>query len=297
MSGDKKGKDAPKPRTIPKYMNFIIGGTAGMMGITIVQPADLLKTRMQLLGPAGKNASLLKVAGDILRKEGILGFYVGLSAALLRQATYGTGRLGCFNAMFDWHKANRGVPSFPTKIVMGVVSGAFGAWIGTPAEVALIRMTADGRLPPDKKRNYKNAFNALTRITREEGITTLWRGAGATVSRAMVVNGAQLGSYSQAREMLLPYMYDGLPLHAAAAMIAGFITSVASLPVDIVKTRVQNAEKGTGQLQVLKNVIQNEGFMTLWSGLMPTYAKIGPMTIFIFVFLEQLNKLYLHVTS
>lgn len=54
----------------------------------------------------------------------------------------------------------------------------------------------------------------------------------------MVVNGAQLGSYSQAREMLLPYMYDGLPLHAAAAMIAGFVTTVASLPVDIVKTSI-----------------------------------------------------------
>ncbi|KAF9803941.1 hypothetical protein SFRURICE_000479 [Spodoptera frugiperda] len=296
--GDKGKKEAAKPRTIPKYMNFIIGGTAGMMGISVVQPADLLKTRMQLLGPAGKNASFVGVARDIARKEGILGFYVGLSAALLRQATYGTGRLGCFNAMFDWHKANRGVPNFPTKIAMGVVSGAFGAWIGTPAEVALIRMTADGRLPPEKKRNYKNVFNALGRITREEGITTLWRGAGATVSRAMVVNGAQLGSYSQAREMLLPYMYDGLPLHAVAAMIAGFITTVCSLPVDIVKTRVQNAEKkGTGQIQVLRSVIQNEGVLALWSGMWPTYAKIGPLTVLIFVFLEQLNKLYLQVTS
>lgn len=34
-------------------------------------------------------------------------------------------------------------------------------------------------------------------MTREEGITTLWRGASATVSRAIVVNGAQLGSYTQ----------------------------------------------------------------------------------------------------
>lgn len=46
---------------------------------------------------------------------------------------------------------------------MGVVSGAFGAWIGTPAEVALIRMTADGRLPPEMRRNYTNVFNALIR--------------------------------------------------------------------------------------------------------------------------------------
>ncbi|CAH0694785.1 unnamed protein product [Spodoptera exigua] len=238
MAGEKDKPKVPKPRQIPKYMNFIIGGTSGY--VLTIQPADLLKTRMQLLGPAGKNMTFIQVARDIVKKEGVLGFYVGLSAALLRQATYGTGRLGCFNAMFDWHKA----------------------------------------------------------ITREEGISTLWRGAGATVSRAMVVNGAQLGSYSQAREMLLPFMYDGLPLHAASAMIAGFITTVASLPVDIVKTRVQNAaDKSTGQLQVLRSVIKNEGFMTLWSGLMPTYAKIGPMTILIFVFLEQLNKLYFKVTS
>ena len=41
----------------------------------------------------------------------------------------------------------------------------------------------------------------------------------------------------QAREMLLPYLGDGLPLHSVSAMIAGMITTVASLPMDIVKTR------------------------------------------------------------
>ncbi|PZC81083.1 mitochondrial 2-oxoglutarate/malate carrier protein [Helicoverpa armigera] len=294
--GAKPGAPAPKPM-MPKYMNFIIGGASGMLAICVVQPADLLKTRMQLLGKKGKEMGLANVAKSIIKHEGIFGFYVGLSAALLRQATYGTGRLGAFNALFDLHKAHYGPPSFPKKIILGMGAGAFGAYIGTPAEVALIRMTADGRLPPEKKRNYKNVFNALARITREEGITTLWRGASATVSRAMVVNGAQLGTYSQAREVLMSYMGDGLPLHAVCAMIAGFITTVASLPVDIVKTRVQNSETGAGQMEVLRNVIKNEGIITLWSGLLPTYAKIGPMTILIFVFLEQLNKLYFTLTA
>ena len=47
--------------------------------------------------------------------------------------------------------------------------------VGTPAEISLIRMTADGRLPPEQRRGYKNVFNALFRITREEGVMTLWR--------------------------------------------------------------------------------------------------------------------------
>ena len=56
-----------------------------------------------------------------------------------------------------------------------MTAGATGAFVGTPAEVSLIRMTADGRLPPDQRRGYSSVFNALTRMTREEGLFTLWR--------------------------------------------------------------------------------------------------------------------------
>ncbi|XP_063895324.1 mitochondrial 2-oxoglutarate/malate carrier protein [Helicoverpa armigera] len=282
----------PTRRMMPKWLNFLLGGASGMMAISIVQPADLLKTRMQLLGPAGRNLSAFALARDIVKYEGVRGFYGGLTAALFRQATYTTGRLGCFNVMFDTYKSKYGTPSFPKKVVMGVVAGGVGSLIGNPAEVALIRMTADGRLPEQDRRNYRNVFNAISRIVREEGVRTLWRGAGATVSRAMVVNGAQLGSYAQAREMLLPTLGDGLPLHTVAAMISGFITTVASLPVDIVKTRVQNSAEGMSQFAVLSKIIRNEGVLSLWSGLLPTYMKIGPMTVLIFMFLEQMKRLY-----
>lgn len=33
------------------------------------------------------------------------------------------------------------------KVLIGCTAGCVGAFVGTPAEVALIRMTADGRLP------------------------------------------------------------------------------------------------------------------------------------------------------
>ncbi len=47
-------------------------------------------------------------------------------------------------------------------------------------------MTADGRLPLAERRNYNGVFNALLRITREEGLLTLWRGCVPTMGRAMV---------------------------------------------------------------------------------------------------------------
>ena len=64
-------------------------------------------------------------------------------------------------------------------------------------------MTSDGNLPADQRRNYKNVFDALFRIFKEEGLLTLWRGAIPTMGRAMVVNAAQLASYSQAKQLIL----------------------------------------------------------------------------------------------
>lgn len=54
-------------------------------------------------------------------------------------------------------------------------AGAIGSFVGNPTEVALIRMTSDGRLPVDQRRNYSSVFNAIARIYKEEGVAALWR--------------------------------------------------------------------------------------------------------------------------
>lgn len=60
-------------------------------------------------------------------------------------------------------------------ILLATTSGAIASFIATPTELSLIRMTSDGRLPVEQRRNYKHVFNALYRIAREEGVLTLWR--------------------------------------------------------------------------------------------------------------------------
>jgi solute carrier family 25 oxoglutarate transporter 11 len=67
--------------------------------------------------------------------------------------------------------------------------------VGNPADLILIRIQADSRLPVEKRRHYKNVFNAFTRIVSEEGVMALWRGATPTVIRATVLNLAMLASY------------------------------------------------------------------------------------------------------
>jgi len=95
-----------------------------------------------------------------------------LSAGLLRQATYTTARLGVFTILLEQFTRPDGTaPPLHEKAVIGMVAGGIGAVVGTPAEVALIRMTSDGRLPVEQRRNYRNVFDALLRITREVSIT------------------------------------------------------------------------------------------------------------------------------
>jgi hypothetical protein len=36
-------------------------------------------------------------------------------------------------------------------------------------------MSTDGKLPVEQRRGYKNAFNAIFRIAKEEGVTALWK--------------------------------------------------------------------------------------------------------------------------
>lgn len=293
-----------KAKTIPNSIKFLFGGLSGMGATCVVQPLDLVKNRMQLSGEGGKareyKTSFHAIQG-IAKKEGVVAMYNGLSAGLLRQATYTTTRLGIYTWLFEIFSGTDGKPpGFFVKAALGMTAGVVGAFVGTPAEVSLIRMTADGRLPPAERRNYKNVFDSLFRIVKEEGVLTLWRGAVPTMGRAMVVNAAQLASYSQAKQFLLDtgYFKDNVFCHFVSSMISGLITTAASMPVDIAKTRIQNMKtidgkpEYTGGVDVLVKVVRKEGFFALWKGFTPYYARLGPHTVLTFVFLEQMNYLY-----
>ena len=129
---------------------------------------DLTKTRMQLMP---KGTSLFTVAGDIVAKEGVKGLYAGISASIMRQAVYGTARLGLHREFSDRMKAAQGGANLSSLQSSGsaMLSGALASIIGTPFDVSLVRMQADGMKPVAERRGYTGVFNAIARIAREEG--------------------------------------------------------------------------------------------------------------------------------
>eukprot|EP00871_Galdieria_phlegrea_P002714 jgi/Galph1/3443/GphlegSOOS_G2072.1 len=290
---------------LPSYLQFVFGGLSGICATLIIQPFDLLKTRLQLSGEGGRpvdHRGFSSAVVTIVRNEGFLGLYQGLSAALLRQVTYTTTRLGVFGVVKDkLTNSSKDSPGFHLKVIAGLVAGASGALVGTPADVVLVRMTADGRLPVHLQRGYRHVFDALVRVVREEGVTTLWRGSVPTIGRAMALNASQLATYDQAKEMLIhaEILRDGIIAHISASTISGFTASVVSLPFDVAKTRLQNMEvyqDGSrpyrGMLDCIFKTIRHEGILSLWKGFIPYFLRLGPQTIFTFIFLEQFKAAY-----
>jgi solute carrier family 25 oxoglutarate transporter 11 len=176
------------------------------------------------------------------------------------------------------------------------------ALISCPAEITLVRMSNDASQPIEKRRNYSGVVNAFTRIAKEEGFATFFRGAGPFINRAMLVGMVQVGTYDQFRAM---YRNMGVTHEVTnvfyAAMTSGLIYSVITMPFETAKNRMafQRADPVTGKrpytgaIQTITTVARQEGVLKLWAGFPPYYLRCGGHTVLMFMAVEWLRKFYL----
>ncbi|KAF5176114.1 Mitochondrial dicarboxylate/tricarboxylate transporter DTC [Thalictrum thalictroides] len=289
------GEQKPSSVVWPTIKPFVNGGASGMLATCVIQPVDMIKVRIQL--GQGSAASVTKT---MLQQEGVGAFYKGLSAGLLRQATYTTARLGSFRMLTTKAiAANDGKPlPLYQKALCGLTAGAIGACFGSPADLALIRMQADATLPAAQRRHYKNAFHALYRITADEGVLSLWKGAGPTVVRAMALNMGMLASYDQSVEFFKDSVGLGeASTTVAASAVSGFFASACSLPFDYVKTQIQKMQPDatgkypyTGSLDCAMKTLKSGGPFKFYTGFPVYCVRIAPHVMMTWIFLNQIQK-------
>ena len=129
--------------------------------------------------------------------------------------------------------------TFAQKGGCAIIAGGLGSFVGTPADLILIRMQTDGTLPVEARRNYKGFFDAARRIPAEEGVTSLWKGGVPTMTRAMALNFAMFSTYEESKERLSAALPNNLILAGfLASTIAGVCASTISLPFDNAKTKL-----------------------------------------------------------
>lgn len=282
-------------------MNFLLGGISGCFATCCIQPIDFVKVQIQIRSEMGnKGLSPVAVFKDTFATHGIKKFYTGLDSALLRQVIYTSSRLGIFYQLTDKYNKKHGKkPPVTLNMIYSLLAGGLAAFVANPADLSLIRMQADANLPQAEKRNYKNVADALMRTAKEEGFTSLWRGCGPTVVRAMVMNLALLVPFEETKKFLTPYVDNAKLRTIYGSFVAGALGSFAALPFDNIKTKLQKMKKGpdgkfpyNGVMDAISKTAKNEGIPRLWVGLGTFYVRIAPHVIITFVINDFLRSVF-----
>jgi solute carrier family 25 oxoglutarate transporter 11 len=180
-----------------------------------------------------------------------------------------------------------------------MASGALASVVGNPFDISLVRMQADGLKPAAERRGYKNVFDALLRISREEGVPRLWRGFEPTVFRAIAMNVGMMATYDQVRGAIVAVNGEGAATNLMASAVSGLACVCTSLPFDLIKTRLQNMRPDAAGVMPYKGVLDcgrkimlAEGPLAFWTGFLAYYGRTAPHAMIILLTMEQLNKVY-----
>ena len=309
---------APAKKQAP-WKGFLSGSLGAMASGAVTHPIDLVKVRMQLYGQGseasgGSAASkaplkappgMMRTGYLVVKHEGTFGLYKGLSASLMRQASFIGTKFGAYDLLKSAvPKDADGGLSFWKMTLCGLGAGAIGAAVGNPADLAMVRMQADGRLPLELRRNYRHGGEALMRVVREEGVFALWRGCAPTVNRAMIVTASQMAVYDKSKAVILKESgaKDGLAVQTGASFIAGVVAALTSNPIDLAKSRLMTMKPDaegrmpyTGTMDCIVKTARSEGLGALYKGLIPTAARQVPLNMVRFISVEAMKKLLANV--
>ena len=156
---------------------FLAGCVAGLATVPITTPTDLIKIRLQLQTEAsGRYKGPIDCVTSIIRKEGLKGMFRGGWVTACRDS-YSSGLY-----FVSYHQSKRLLAPFdlllPNELISGGIAGicAWGSII--PLDVIKTRVQA-GNL---------SIIEATRSVVANGNTSAFFRGSGALLSRAFVVN-------------------------------------------------------------------------------------------------------------
>lgn len=271
--------------------SFLSGGVGGVCAVLVGHPFDLIKVRMQT-GTIGNNASSSGVFGALsgtLRSEGIRGLYRGVSAPLVASTPiYAISFWGYDVGQTLVKTVGRNLSDHdkPLTIPEITVAGGLSALpmivVMAPTErikcLLQVQTNAAASGAPPK---YKGMIDCGTKLYKEGGIRSVYKGTMLTLARDVPGSIAWFGTYEIVKRTLVEWqgMEDPTQLSPLAVMTAGGLAGMAcwgsSIMPDNLKSRFQTAPEGKfkGMADVYKAVVKEEGKGALFTGFRPAMIR------------------------
>ncbi|KAK4197059.1 mitochondrial carrier domain-containing protein [Triangularia verruculosa] len=277
--------DGARKASPKSTFHFLAGLSSGITSAVLLQPIDLLKTRVQqrtspnIPHPHGTSALRLALAEIRAAPHLLPALWRGAVPSALRtgfgSAIYFTSlnsirhRLSSpASANANNHSSTLPKLSHISNLMSGAVARSFAGFILMPLTVLKVRYEST-------LYNYNSLPRAALDIYRHEGARGFFSGFGATAIRDAPYAGLYILFYEQSKKHLsnlyLTSSGSGsgaATINFASAIFSGVVCSAISNPFDAVKTRIQLQPDGyRNMIHATKRMVGEEGFRSLLDGL------------------------------
>lgn len=154
------------------------GLLSGAIGITIANPTDLVKVRMQSEGRLAPGArprysGVFNAYATIVRAEGVRGLWTGLGPAIMRNSVINATELASYEQAKEALLARGVREGLPLHFAAATAAGLAATLIGSPVDVVKTRVMAARRADAGAR---VGAFACVANMVRDEGLGAFYKG-------------------------------------------------------------------------------------------------------------------------
>ncbi|GJJ06070.1 hypothetical protein Clacol_000259 [Clathrus columnatus] len=240
------------------FHSLIAGASAGSVEALVTYPSDFVKTRSQFSGAAEGPIAVIQ---NTLRTKGFFGLYSGATALIIGNGAKSAVRFTTYDHIKHLLADENGKLTPGRNVLAGLGAGTCEAIIAvTPSETIKTKMVQDARRPDPQ---YKGLLDGIGKIVKAEGIQGVYRGLFPVIMKQGTNSAVRFTSYQSLKQLVQGNQPDkrlsGTVTFGLGA-VAGLITTYASMPFDVIKTRMQ--------------IFTEDGVLRFWAGTTPRLVRL-----------------------
>ncbi|ODV98591.1 hypothetical protein PACTADRAFT_64731 [Pachysolen tannophilus NRRL Y-2460] len=293
-----------KPESDPKRIakDLFSGTMAGVAQVLTGMPFDTTKVRLV----EGNYSGPIEVIKQLLKNEGILGFYKGTLTPLVGIGACVSIQFGVNEFMkrfFSSYHAKKGLaPNTPLSsmeyYLCGGAAGLANGLLASPIE--LIRIKLQIQTGNINTKQFNGPLDCFKKIYQKNGTRGIFKGIFPTLIR----EGHGIGIYFMTFEALIKN--DMVKNNISRKEIpswklclfgatAGYSMWCTAYPIDVIKTKLQsdnlNNPKYKTSLHVIKDIYKTTGYRGFFKGFVPTLLRAAPANAITFQVFELTMRL------
>jgi solute carrier family 25 carnitine/acylcarnitine transporter 20/29 len=265
---------------------FLAGGFGGFCLTLVQSPFDVIKMRLQLSRqPEAVPLNAPQVIRNIVRAEGLRGFWRGITPPLVTAMPLYAVVMGSYDGFRHGVQQLSGRPRGDLRdtAVAGALVALPTTFLYTPIDRVKIALQADGRrLSAGLPAEYRSVIDAVQKLWRSGGLTSLYRGFWITLARDVPAWSIYFVTFSAAKRVLSSSdaVLDGsVPLSPGASLVAGGLAGAATwavgMPMDTIKTAFQTNDSASYRT-TFRAIIHASGWRGLYAGFIT--SVVGGLT-------------------